>query len=67
MEKKHYNLALPVELFASIEEVVEDEQSTILAIILRFIKLGLLLHSVAKRGGKVLIQQGEDTREIVII
>ena len=68
MIKKRYNLGLPVDLFDRLEEIAETKQSTTLAILQRFIEIGLLLHESTQDGGKLLIERdGETTKELIIL
>ena len=65
---KRYNLSLPTELFEQIETIAETEQVTVLEVIRRFIKLGLIAHRIDKTpDAALLIREGATEREIVFL
>ena len=65
---KRYNLALPEDLFREVELIAEQEHTTVLEVIRRSVKLGLLAASVQKTpGASLLIRQGETEREIILL
>ena len=65
---KRYNLVLPVSLFDQIESLAEDESASILEILKRFIKIGLLISALAQSPDtKVIIREGDRERELVFL
>ena len=65
---KRYNLALPEDMFREVEQLAEQEHTTVLEVIRRSVKLGLLAASVQKTpGASLVIRQGENEREIILL
>lgn len=64
---KRYNLTIPDELFNKMEEVAANEQTSVVDILKRYIKVGLLVDEVRSNGGKLLIRENNVDREIVIL
>lgn len=63
---KRYNLALPEGLYGELQSLAESEHTTVLDLIRRFIKLGLLVAQIEKdSGAKIVIHEGTRQREIV--
>jgi len=63
-EKKRYNLALPVELFDELSHLADAENTTMLEVIRKFIKLGLLLH---KQDYEILLKTKEGKTRLLIL
>ena len=65
---KRYNLSLPEDLFREVEQLAEREQMTVLEVLRRSVKLGLLAASVqAKPSAALIIREGDTEREIVLL
>lgn len=65
---KRYNLALPEEVFTEIQQIADENHTTMLEILRRFIKLGLIAHELEKNEDSALIiREGEKEREIILI
>lgn len=65
---KRYNLALPEELFEQIQGVAEKQHTSVLDVLRRFIKLGLLAAKLQEDPNAALIlRQGGSDREIVLL
>lgn len=65
---KRYNLALPEEVFEEIQLIADENHTTMLEILRRFIKLGLIAYELEKNEDSALIiREGEKEREIVLI
>lgn len=66
--RKRYNLALPESLYREVEALAEREQTTVLEVIRRSIKLGLLISNAQEQTDTtVVIRQGEREREIILL
>lgn len=66
-ELKRYNLALPESLFRQVVRVADREHTTVLEVIRRSVKLGLLVAEAQEAGAKLVIRDGTTEREIVIL
>ena len=65
---KRYNLALPEELYGELQNLAENEHTTVLEIIRRFIKLGLIAVDVQNDPkSKLVIHEGKRQRELAFI
>lgn len=65
---KRYNLALPTELYSQIQLLAEKKGTTVLEILKRFIKLGLLAAKLEDDpNAALIIRQGSIEKEIVFI
>ncbi len=65
---KRYNLSLPVELYEGLEVLADEKHTTMLELIRKFIKLGLLVSEVEKDPEAMfLIRQGDSEREVVML
>jgi hypothetical protein len=65
---KRYNLALPEPLYEELQTLADREHTTILELLRRFIKLGLLAVKVQDTpGAALIIREGESEREIVLL
>ncbi len=62
-----YNLALPKELFDELKKVADEKGMTVVEILRKFIKLGLLILEVQdKPGSALIIREGDTERQILI-
>jgi hypothetical protein len=67
-EIKRYNLALPQELFDELQELADRQHTTVVELIRRFIKLGLIAVRVQENpDAALLIREGETLREVVLV
>ena len=65
---KRYSLVLPDELFAAVQELADRRQTTVVDIIRRCIKLGLIAARVEDMpGAALIIREGEIEREIIFV
>lgn len=63
---KRYNLALPEDLYDELQCLAQSEHTTILDLIRRFIKLGLVATQIEKDpNAKIVIHEGNRQRELV--
>lgn len=66
-ELKRYNLALPEGMFRQVVQLADREHTTVLEVIRRSVKLGLLVAEAQEAGAKLVIREGTSEREIVIL
>jgi hypothetical protein len=65
---RRYHLVLPEPLFDQIQKVAKVKQTTVLEVMKRFIKIGLLAEQVAnKPGSSFVIKEGENERHILFV
>lgn len=65
---KRYSLSLPIELFNEVKKLADRKHTTIVELLRRFVKLGLLAARVDESPDMVLmIRQGETEREIIFL
>lgn len=65
---KRYNLVLPEELFNEVQRIADDRQTTVVDILRRFIKLGLLADRIEKSpDSALLIREGNVERQIILV
>jgi len=65
---KRYNLVLPEELFGEVEKIAEKRQTTVVDILRRFIKLGLLATQIEETpDSALLIREGNVERQIIFM
>jgi len=65
---KRYSLVLPEELFDAVQELAEQRQTTVVELIRRFIKLGLIAARIEEtEGAALIIREGETEREIILL
>ncbi len=63
MKKKRYNLVLSEQLYDQVKEVAEKHNYTFLAMINKFIKIGLM----AERSDAIILRKDGEEKEIIII
>lgn len=67
-EIKRYNLALPQELYAELQNIAENEYTTVLEVIKKFIKIGLISVNIQNDpDSKLIIKQKDKERELSFI
>lgn len=64
---KRYNLALSEDLYREVEQLANREHTTVLEIIRRSVKLGLIAARTQAAGGSLLLRQGDREREIILL
>ena len=65
---KRYNLVLPEELFNEIQKIADDRHTTIVEILRKFIKVGLLVVQAEETpSSALLIREGDTEREIILV
>lgn len=65
---KKYNLALPQALFDELQEVADKRHTTVVELLRRFIKLGLIATQIDETpGAALIIREGDKEREILIL
>lgn len=65
---KRYNLVLPMDLFNAVNQLAEEEQTTVVELLRRFIKLGLIAADVARDpNSKLIIREGKQEQEILLL
>lgn len=65
---KKYQIVVPESLFEEIEKIADSRQTTVIDIIRRFLKLGLLtarIENTANAG--LFIREGDSEREIILL
>lgn len=65
---KKYNLALPQALFDELQEVADKRHTTVVELLRRFIKLGLIAIQIDETpDAALIIREGDKEREILIL
>jgi ATP-dependent Clp protease ATP-binding subunit ClpA len=65
---RRYTLVFPEELFGQVEQLAAAEHTTVVELLRRFTKLGLMAAAVQKEpGSALLIRDGEGERQIVLL
>lgn len=65
---KRYNLVLPEELFNAVQELADQRQTTVVELIRRFIKLGLIAAKLEDTpGAALIIREGDSDQRIVLL
>jgi hypothetical protein len=65
---KRYSLVLPESLFNEVQELSEREQTTVVEVMRRFIKLGLLATRIQETpNASIVIREGGREREILLL
>jgi hypothetical protein len=66
--QKRYTLVLPEELFVEVQELADKRQTTVVDLLRRFIKLGLLAARIEEiPGSALIIREGDTERQILLI
>jgi hypothetical protein len=67
-ELKRYNLVLPEEMYTELEKVAHKRHTSVVEMLRRFIKLGLLVDQIDDRPeAELVIREGSRERQIVLI
>ena len=65
---KRYNLALPEELFNEVQQIADKEHITVLEVLRRFIKLGLLVSkTLDDPHSDLYIREGNSERKVIFL
>ncbi len=66
--RKRYNLAIPEDLFNEVEKLANERQTTVVDLLRRFIKLGLIAASIENtpKAGLFIHEDGTQ-REIILV
>lgn len=65
---KRYNLNLPEDLFNELQGLADARQTTVVEILRKFIRLGLLAIQVEETpGSELLIKEGEVIKRIILL
>lgn len=65
---KRYNLVLPEELFYQVQEVADAEQTSMVDILRRFIKIGIMVAEVnSKPNSSLILREGTDETKIMFL
>jgi hypothetical protein len=65
---KRYSLVLPEDLFTAIQELADQRQTTVVDLIRRFIKLGLIAAKIEDTpGAALIIREGDTERQIILL
>lgn len=67
-DTKRYSLVLPQELYDEVEAIADRQHSSVVEIIRRFIRLGLIANEISKRdNSKLIIREDGVDREILLV
>jgi hypothetical protein len=64
---RRYNLVLPEELFGQIEAVGRRERISLVEVIRRYVRLGLLVDKAQASGGAIILRENNRDREILFL
>jgi hypothetical protein len=65
---KRYNLVLPMELFDEVQKLADSRQTTVVEMLRKFIKLGLLAVQIEETSdATLLIREGDTERQIIFL
>ena len=65
---KRYSLVLPEDLFTALQELADQRQTTVVDLIRRFIKLGLIAAKIEDTpGAALIIREGDTERQIILL
>ena len=63
---KRYQLVLPEELFDAVQHLADERQTTVVDLIRRFIKLGLIAAQIENTPGAALIIRKDDSEQQIL-
>lgn len=67
-QQKRYNLVLPEGLFNRVQELADEEETSVVELLRKFIKLGLLAVDIEKDpDAALLIREKDVERQLVIL
>ena len=65
---KRYSLVLPEDLFTAIQALADQRQTTVVDLIRRFIKLGLIAAKIEDTpGAALIIREGDSEQQIIFL
>lgn len=65
---KRYNLVLPEEIFTEVQTLADRHHTTVLEILRRFVKLGLLVAKAEESpDASFLIRKGDEEQRLVLL
>lgn len=65
---KRYNLALPEDLFNELQQTADQRQTTVVELLRKFIKLGLLIIQTEDSSGSTFwLKEGDSEKQIILI
>jgi hypothetical protein len=65
---KRYNLVLPEELYQEVQRLAEQRHTTVLELLRRFVKLGLLVAKAEESPDMAFIlREGDKERELLLL
>ncbi len=65
--KKRYNLVVPEELYSEVENLANRRHTTVVEMLRRFIRLGLIAAKVDETpGAALLIREGDKERQLLL-
>jgi len=67
-DTKRFNLVLPNDLVKRVQKIADEEHTSVVEILRRFIKIGLLAVEIQKKPGAALIlREGDDEKQILLL
>lgn len=68
IDKKRFNLVLPNELVKRVQKIADDEHVSVVEILRRFIKIGLLAVEIQNNpNASLVIKDDEGEKEIILL
>lgn len=67
VEKKRYSLVLPIDIWDELEKVAAENGTTIIELIRRYLKLGLLVSQAEKKHQALLLRDDDKREEIRLL
>jgi hypothetical protein len=65
---RRYSLVLPEELYCEVEQLARERHTSVVELLRRFIKLGLLAVQIENSPGKaLLIREGDKERQLLLL
>lgn len=66
--QKHYNLALSATLFDELKQTADSRGTTVIDLLRRFIKLGMIALEIEKKpGAALIIRDGDTERQLILV
>lgn len=64
---KRYNLKLSLEMFDALDLIAKQEATSMLVVIQRFLRLGILLYQATRAGKQIVIRDGKEEKEVILL
>jgi ATP-dependent Clp protease ATP-binding subunit ClpC len=65
---RRYSLVLPEDLFQQVQQLAESEQTSVVELLRRFTKLGLLVHEIQQTpGSSLVIRQADNSEQRLVV